>query len=206
MSCSTSSRVSPFFQIFGDGGGSDVFSGGLGRRLVVLFLLAFGMEFFYAPMVGWFGCAGVCVVDDDFGSQEAAHAAMDGLPGSCSRLLFVLVSSSVSGLSLRWSSMRGKIIGIPGAGWFLRAVGFVSNSGVWDRPSGSSSAVLVSFFRFCVRFEDGRVQSSSFACRCGLGNDCCGFFNVWHREASWKVDVRGLWQLDAVAEFSGNKL
>jgi hypothetical protein len=34
------------------------FSGGLGRRLVVLFLIAFGIELLGVPMVGLFDCVG----------------------------------------------------------------------------------------------------------------------------------------------------
>jgi hypothetical protein len=34
------------------------FFGGLGRRLVVLFLIAFGMELLGVPMVGLFDCVG----------------------------------------------------------------------------------------------------------------------------------------------------
>jgi hypothetical protein len=49
-------------------------------------------------------------------------------------------------------------------------------------------------------------QCSSFAFRCGLGNESCGISNGWCRGATWKVDVLGLRRSDAPVGFAGVEL
>jgi hypothetical protein len=66
----------------------------LGRRLVVLFLIAFGMELLGVSMVKLFGYVGYSVANNGFGFQEAAHGhPMDGLPGFGTGLLPPLVAA-----------------------------------------------------------------------------------------------------------------
>jgi hypothetical protein len=47
---------------------------------------------------------------------------------------------------------------------------------------------------------------SGFAFLCGLGNKSCGISNDWHRGATWKVDVLGLWRSDAVVRVADVEL
>jgi hypothetical protein len=92
----SSPMVSSLLQISGDGGGSGVFFDGLGRRLVMLFLIAFGMELLGVSMVELFGCVGDSVANNGFGFQEAAHGhPMDGLPGFGTGLLPPLVAAAL---------------------------------------------------------------------------------------------------------------
>jgi hypothetical protein len=99
----SSPMVSSLLQISGDSGGSDVFFSSLGKRLVVLFLIAFGMELLGVPMVGLFGCIGDSIANGGFGFQEVARGhPMDGLPRFGTRRLPPLVCSSAKVLSLQW--------------------------------------------------------------------------------------------------------
>jgi hypothetical protein len=118
--------VSSLLQISDSGGGSDVFFDGLDRRLVVLFLIAFGLGLLGVPMVGMFGS----VANDGFGFQEAAHGhPIDGLPGCGTGLLPPLVGSNARILSLQWPAWRwlmgvhhcGCVFGGPGR-WLLRYI------------------------------------------------------------------------------------